>query len=355
MESESVRSEEYLGLIAKLRDMIHDCLKDYVSKDEPLAILDFPDIRNCGDSAIWLGEMAYLRDRFGKRPAYVSRMDDFSPEDLERAMPTGPIFIHGGGNFGDLWDAHQDFRERVIARFPDRQIIQFPQSIHYSSKERVAESARVIGRHKNFVLLVRDEESKQFAEKHFDCQVRLCPDMAFCIGPVQPAQPEFPVLAMLRSDLERAGNADRPANLGVPVEDWITESARRVRISKAFGALSAILALKPAEARLRKLDAAAHNRFRRGIRQISRGRAILTDRLHVHICSLLLGRPHAVLDNKYGKIRRFMAAFSGGSDLSYKATSLDEGIAWARAEADEEPAERLEMEAVRWPVYRGNG
>ena len=87
------------------------------------------------------------------------------------------------------------------------------------------------------------------------------------------------------------------------------------------------------EMRLRKLDAAAHNRFRRGIRQISRGRAIVTDRLHVHICSLLLGRPHAVLDNSYGKFRRFMSAFSGGTDLSYKATSLDDGIAWARRQA----------------------
>ena len=328
-----MRSEQSLDLIAGLKGMIHDCLKDHVSTDEPLAILDFPDIRNCGDSAIWLGEMAYLREQFGKRPAYVSRMDDFSAEDLEQIMPTGPIFIHGGGNFGDLWDAHQDFRERVLERFPDRPIVQFPQSIHYKSQERVQESARAIGRHKNFLLLVRDEESREFAEKHFDCQVRLCPDMAFCIGPVEPAQPQFPVLAMLRSDLEKSIDTDGAANPGIPQEDWISESATSVRVSKAFGATSALLSLKPAEIRLRKLDAAAHNRFRRGIRQISRGRAVVTDRLHVHICSLLLGRPHAVLDNNYGKIRRFMAAFSGGSDLSYKATSLDDGITWARAQA----------------------
>jgi pyruvyl transferase EpsO len=81
------------------------------------------------------------------------------------------------------------------------------------------------------------------------------------------------------------------------------------------------------------LDAVAGQRFRRGTRQLSRGRAIVTDRLHVHIVSLLLGRPHAVLDNSYGKVRNFMAAFSGGSDLSYLATSLDDGIAWAREQA----------------------
>jgi pyruvyl transferase EpsO len=316
-----------------LQARIHQCLRGHIAADEPLAILDFPDIRNCGDSAIWLGEMAYLKARYGKRPAYVSRMDDFSAEELRRVMPSGPIFIHGGGNFGDIWGAHQDFRERVLERFPDRPVIQFPQSIHYHSPERIEQSARAIGRHGKFTLMVRDEDSKSFAEKHFDCAVVLCPDMAFAIGPVEPSPAEFPVLAMLRADREKAGEADLSAWPGLPVEDWISESAGSVRASKALGAASALLSLRPAEVRLAKLDAAAHNRFRRGIRQISRGQALVTDRLHVHICSLLIGRPHAVLDNSYGKVRRFMAAFSGGTDLSYQAASLDDGVAWAHHQA----------------------
>ncbi|MGO7515610.1 polysaccharide pyruvyl transferase family protein, partial [Rhizobium ruizarguesonis] len=76
-------------------------------------------------------EIGHLKDRFGKRPDYVSRLYDFSADDLKRRVPTGPIFIHGGGNFGDIWVAQQDFREAIMERFPDRQIIQFPQSIHY--------------------------------------------------------------------------------------------------------------------------------------------------------------------------------------------------------------------------------
>lgn len=327
-------TESRLALIANLQESIHACLKGHITPDEPLAILDFPDIRNCGDSAIWLGEMAYLANRHGKRPAYVSRMDDFSAEQLKRAVPAGPIFIHGGGNFGDIWGAHQDFREHVLDVFPDRPVIQFPQSIHYQSPSRIEQSARAIGRHGNFTLLVRDEESRAFAEKHFDCTVTLCPDMAFAIGPVEPAPAIVPVLAMLRADREKAGDADLSRWPGLPVEDWISESPRSVRASKAFGAASALLSLKPAELRLAKLDAAAHNRFRRGIRQISRGQAIVTDRLHVHICSLLIGRPHAVLDNSYGKVRRFMAAFSGGTDLSYRAASLDDGVAWAQQAAE---------------------
>ena len=327
-----MQSQSTLTLIARMKGMIDDCLSDRLVDDEPLAVLDFPDIRNCGDSAIWLGEMTYLRNH-GKRPAYVSRMRDLSPEALERAVPDGPIFIHGGGNFGDLWVTHQDFREHVLERFPHRRIIQFPQSIHYRSPVRAEQTARAIGRHRNFLLLVRDEESRDFAEKHFDCEVRLCPDMAFWIGAVEPDAAEFPVLAMLRADLEKAGEVDRSAYPDLPIEDWITESVRRVRLSKAAGAASALLSLKPAEIRLRKLDAAAHNRFRRGIRQISRGETIVTDRLHVHICSILIGRPHAVLDNSYGKIGRFMAAFSGGTELAYRASSLDDGLEWALGRA----------------------
>ncbi|HET8634555.1 MAG TPA: polysaccharide pyruvyl transferase family protein [Gemmatimonadales bacterium] len=326
--------ESRTALLAGLKGQIHACLKDLVPADAPVAILDFPDYRNVGDSAIWLGEVAYLRDQYGKLPAYVSRINDFSARDLDRVMPEGPILLQGGGNFGDLWVSHQDFREQVLEQCPHRQVIQFPQSIHYKSPARADVTARIIGRHRNFVLLVRDEASKEFAEKHFDCEVRLCPDMACYIGALEPEPAQLPVLAMLRNDQEKMeGRADRSAWADIPVEDWITEPKLPVRAAKLRGILSALL--DPAKRRLRMLDAAAQQRVRRGVRQLSRARAIVTDRLHVHIVSLLLGRPHAVLDNSYGKVRNFVNAFTGGSDLTYLATSLDDGIAWARERANQ--------------------
>jgi pyruvyl transferase EpsO len=323
-----------LDLIAHLKGKIHECLKDCVSTGGPLAMLDFPDIRNCGDSAIWLGEMAYLTERCNTRPAYTSRMHDFSAGELESVMPDGPIFLHGGGNFGDVWPAHQDFRERVLERFPGRRIIQLPQSIHYGSPQRAEMTARVIDRHGNFLLLVRDEESKQYAEEHFSCEVRLCPDMAFGVGPLRPsAAVQFPVLAMLRADKEKASPYDLSAYPDLPVEDWITESRTPVRVARAVAAAKAAVALKPERIKLAAFDAAAQTRVQRGVRQLSRGKAIVTDRLHVHILSLLLGRPHAVLDNSYGKVRRFMRAFSGGTGLTHLAAGIDDAVAWARLEA----------------------
>lgn len=319
-------------LIARLDGMIHDALKPHVDADAPLAMLDFPDYRNCGDSAIWLGQMSALQRHFGKRPAYVSRMHDFSAEDLERRVPEGPIFLTGGGNFGDIWVAHQDFREMLLKRFPNRKIVQLPQSIHYASAERVEQSKRAIGAHPDFTIMVRDAESKAFVEDNFDCAVQLCPDMAFAIGQL-PARPsEIPLLAMMREDPEKAGADQEWPYPDIPKEDWIKERYSKVRLAKLIGAASSLFT--PQERALRILDAAAHQRFERGISHISRGAVLVTDRLHVHICSVLLDRPHAVLDNSYGKIRRFMNAFYDGADLAYRADSLEDAVAWARAQAE---------------------
>ncbi|RCW76031.1 polysaccharide pyruvyl transferase family protein [Pseudorhodoferax soli] len=323
-------SREY---IAAMQGKIHDVLGPLIGK-APMAIVDFPDIRNVGDSAIWLGEIAYLKQHYHKSPDYVSKIEDFSDRQLERKVPQGPIFIHGGGNFGDIWVSHQNFRERILKRWPDRLIVQFPQSIHYDSDARVEESARVIAKHKNFVLLVRDQESLEFARKRFDCEVKLCPDMAFCIGTLDAMPPpSIPLLAMLREDKEKVASRDGTAELDCPVEDWIKEPKLPVRWAKTLGTMAAISTLDRIAMRKSMFDAAAAQRFGRGTRQLARARAIVTDRLHVHIVSLLMGKPHAVLDNSYGKITRFMDAFPGGMDLTYRARSLQDGMQWAREQA----------------------
>lgn len=319
-------------LLARLDGMIHEALGPTIRPGAPIAILDFPDIRNCGDSAIWLGEMAWLAKRFGAEPAYVCREHDFSKAALMDAAPEGPIFIHGGGNFGDIWPGKQDFREHVLDCFPDREIIQFPQSIHFMAQDRIARTARAIARHGRFRLFVRDRRSLDFARRHFDCEAHLCPDMAFAIGPVTARRARMPVLAMLRNDQEKA-DIGPWAYPDMAREDWVTENRYKVKATKLVAAIGAGLAPR-AYRKFRFLDAAAHQRFRRGIRQIERGRVLVTDRLHVHICATLLGRPHAVLDNNYGKISGLMDSFYPGQNhLAERTDSLDKAVAWARARA----------------------
>ena len=303
--------------------------------DEPYALVDFPNHSNVGDSAIWAGEMAYLRRYAPQPPAYVCSIPDFSMDELLERCPTGPIFIHGGGNFGDIWLPHQEFRNQLLERTKGRQLIQLPQSIHFSSMEKLEEVARLIEAHGSFTLFVRDQESYDLARRHFQCETILCPDMAFFIGPIpRPRRPDIDVLCLLRTDIERVELASQ-GDLGadVRVRDWLGEPKAELHLARAWGGASALATHGPQATRFGVYKAAADLRVRRGTRLLASGRAIVTDRLHTHILSLLLGIPHAVLDNSYGKVGRFISCWTNPSSLVHRSTSFDSALSWARAQA----------------------
>ena len=144
--------------------------------------------------------MAYLRRYWQRDPSYVSEHDvDWTA--LAKAVPNGPIMLHGGGNFGDIWPKMQHFREEVLTRYPGRTVIQLPQSIQFNDQSNLRRAAKAIARHKSFVLLVRDQVSHDVATNNFDCVVQLCPDMAFCLGNfAQPTTPTHSTVFLLRTD-----------------------------------------------------------------------------------------------------------------------------------------------------------
>jgi pyruvyl transferase EpsO len=62
---------------------------------------------------------------------------------------------------------------------------------------------------------------------------------------------------------------------------------------------------------------------------------VITDRLHGHILCTLLGIPHVVLDNSYGKIQGFLESFTGECELVRRAESPAEALEMAREFASE--------------------
>lgn len=300
------------AVIRDLQRKIRETIHPVIPLDGRLALVDFPNYSNVGDSAIWLGTIRYLFSLYKIRPTYVSTLDAFSGDELNRVLSTGPIFLQGGGNFGDLWPHHQDFREMILRQYRDRPVVQLPQSIHFQSEERLKRAADIINAHPNFTLFVRDEPSYELAVQWFTCKVRLCPDMAFYLGrQPRPIARRAALLCLLRTDSESAV-ATVPAQ-GC-VQDWLDEpadTAAKVR-KKSIAYLpligfSAIMAGGRRELYYRRLAGA---RVRRGIKQLSGFRYVISDRLHVHILCTLLGIPHTVLDNSYGKVGRFHKAWT---------------------------------------------
>ena len=155
-----------------------------------VALLDFPYHANSGDSAIWLGEVSLL-EALGIEIVYICALRDCEIADIETALSPYPnshvaIMLHGGGNFGDLWNVHQEHRNRVLAEQPNRRIRAFPQTFGFNMEKptpmfRATQAA--IAAHHDVELVVRDAMSYKWCLESFPgTPVKLLPDAAFMIG-----------------------------------------------------------------------------------------------------------------------------------------------------------------------------
>ncbi len=322
--------------INKFLDLINSTLAPLISKSSSVALFDFPDHSNVGDSAIWLGEVFYL---INKLKIKIIAVDNSSL--IHRPLPKLPadsvILIQGGGNFGDLYPRHQALREALITHYVDRRVIQLPQSIYFQDQAKKAECRKIFNSHRDFHLLVRDHVSLAQAQELHDGPSYLCPDMALCLGPRQrPVAPRYDIVCLLRTDKEKATEnvSESQKSASVLTVDWPEKPESRLeKIVDRIDTLHAnyprwtktLFRLKhPFYHRLAK------ERMLRGETLLSSGKVVVTDRLHGHIMCTLLDLPHVVLDNSYRKIRNFRDAWGTGGNKCLAASTLGDAMHKAR-------------------------
>ncbi len=309
-----------------------------------VALIDCPLHPNPGDSAIYLGELAILK-RVGAR--IVARQDDrtFDVEELKRLDDDVVLVFHGGGNFGDLYVEHDNARLALLEAFPNRTILQMPQSILYRDESNLEAMRNAAAAARDFTILTRDRQSFEFADAHFDCTVRLTPDAVFALG-TRPRMGESQqdVFALSRGDAERTKTDLETAVLARGLEplDWIEFDAPRwVRAAVTVNQRSwqhwreagPRLATFERRLGLRQRAVCVHH-MNRGLRMLARGRAVVTDRLHALILCEIQGIPVAAYDSGYGKISSLWSTWMSESSLSAIYDSAEEAVAAAIDLAD---------------------
>lgn len=332
------------ALVLRLRGEAIARVRAHVEPGARVALIDFPNHGNVGDSAIWLGETEILRE-LGATVVYTCETEGYREEALRRALrPGDAILIHGGGNFGDDWPGYQELRERIVAAFPQHRIVQLPQSINFSHAENLDRARSVFASHSDLVLLCRDEGSLELARRKFPTAIsELSPDGAFALGPLPRRPPTMPVLWLSRTDRERRGDRLVPGGGSQHVvSDWLAEGAGDDGWSPVYGGLRWFSRQvgarvtrrrrvpRPAVAAAGRLHARlAALRVRHGLGLLGSAQVVVTDRLHAHILCLLLGVPHVVVDTGYGKIERFVSAWTTEADGVRIAHDADEARALA--------------------------
>ncbi|MGQ2965482.1 polysaccharide pyruvyl transferase family protein [Methylophilus sp.] len=307
---------------------LEEILGLFVNSGDHYALIDFPDHSNVGDSAIWLGEVILLKRLTGNLPSYVSDLHSFDADELLAKLPEGVIFIHGGGNFGDLWPQHQVFRENIVSLFPDRRIIQLPQSIHFLDSNNLHRAVKIFNHHPDFHLLVRDQKSYDFAALNFKSSLILSPDCAFGLGVQARLRTDSRHLYLLRTDDEKnqsySWNELMLDNKHSVTCDWLDDGKFFKWKAAALAVIDGITTCFKLGFKFHYFQAKAKIRVKRGLRILSKGQVVITDRLHAHILSVLLNTPHYVLDNSYGKISAYIECWTKDYPLLKQIHSLAE-------------------------------
>jgi exopolysaccharide biosynthesis protein PssK len=343
-------------LTGRLRRELDGALAEALGGQPEVALAIFPNHWNLGDTAVWAGQRAALA-RLGVRVAYVCDFRTYRRDDLERALPEGPILLSGGGNFGDVYPREQGLRERILDDFSDRTVVQLPQSVWFRSEGHLDAMRRRCDRSRRLVMLVRDRHSLELMRARFDLPARLAPDMAFGLPGLRLRRrpPVTDQLWLLRRDIEANDRAARRAAARLAngaLRDWTRPGLGHVRLHLPEYAraqwLSWRLRRVPshlARARAQRIEEPFERlaRLRMGIALslLSTGRVMVTDRLHGHVLALLLGIPNVCVDNHDGKVRHLYETWTAGHPLARWADSLPQARELA-AELLAAPARRPE-------------
>lgn len=300
--------------IERLRAEIEKQLIPLIDSD--YVLWDLPYHTNIGDTLIWQGEWNFLRKLPYKCLGYSScNTCTFPKLSLDTI-----ILLHGGGNFGDLWRDMQEFRLKVIERYPENRIIIFPQSVHYENIFLIKEDARKMAMHEKMVICARDLSSYNILRENFLNKILLLPDMAFCIDldylQKWSVDEKIKTLYVRRLDKEMGCELDKENFISneIDIRDWPSLESPSLRINMYTRLIS--LQQKMREYKMSNrliislVDIMAFKKFRPlmielGVRFISCYHLIYTTRLHVMILSVLLYKRVYFLDNSYGKNSSF--------------------------------------------------
>ena len=291
--------------------------RDIIGHYRRAILVGIGDHSNYGDSAITVGELMAL-NRLGIELIYycnIHTCGNLSEAKKAINKTSEPVVIlsSGGGNFCN-WKEECSLRAQLVKTFRNHEVLVFPQSVDFRNQEEMEKNAEAMNINPNITYLFRDHKSYDIIVKSGLFKYKraiLCPDAAVQIG-IQTFsfEPTHDVLWLKRRDKEKFFKELPlfPANVSVLVSDWIPPGNNSF-ISQKISMLER-----------------SYIRLIHGFRFLSRGKVVVTDRLHGHILSVLLNKPNVLLDNSYQKLKTYHAAWTPGLSNVLVATDVNEAV-----------------------------
>lgn len=298
-------------ICSRLQMIIQEQLTLLINSD--YCYLDLPYHSNIGDTLIWMGTDHFLKDI----PHQCLGQHSIGTFNFRPLPKNAVILLHGGGNFGDMWRKHQNFRLKVIESYPNNRIIILPQTIYYKSDNVFNEDVRRMNRHKDLIICVRDNNSAEQLQQHgYTGQMLTLPDMAFCIDRDMLCDHKSAItkeaLLLLRKDKESpVGSLKTDVTTArIEIKDWPNQK-EAYKAAKKYNRKHT-----DEETDIFFRTSFLPDRINEGVRFVSEYKMIYSTRLHVAILRLLLGLPVKMMDNSYGKNMTFYNTWLKDAELA---------------------------------------
>lgn len=314
---------ELQGRLRELRSRLLT-LGALLPSNRPIVYLDYPLHLNVGDLCLQLGAEQLFSD-LGLRVIARASMFNGAPLLRRRFDPSVTIVLHAGGNLGDLWPGHQDFREAVVAAFPGNRIVVLPQSLHFAERQGFEACMARWVRHPDLHLVLRDRPSYERVAEHLGERAYLAPDLAHGLYERAPFGERAErsgkgTMRLVRQDVEALVLPDHAAAAERHF-DWAqiyTSADRRAyallrRLHRLDSRLPVSLPIYPAWRRF------AERAVARGSDHLCRFAEVDSDRLHGMLMSLLLHRRVRWRESRTGKTSAYVSTWLSdlpGSTLS---------------------------------------
>lgn len=247
---------------------------------------------NLGDQAQTECIIAWIRKNLPRHEIFIATYMNTSPRLLKmirRHIRKNDILLcHSGYHMTDLYNEQSHYL-RIAQLFPDHPLTILPQTIHYQDDSHAQATADILNSHPDCTLLCRDEHSYETARALFNkCRLFLYPDIVTSlIGNIKlPEYSRKGVLFCMRNDKEAFHRPEAIEQLRRKLEEFITTEQTDTTVD-----------IPPGEV-IADRKKILHSTFD----YFSRFQAVVTDRYHGTIFSLIGNTPVIVLNSSDHKL-----------------------------------------------------
>ncbi|OSY88174.1 hypothetical protein WH52_09045 [Tenacibaculum holothuriorum] len=275
------------------------------------------DYGNLGDVAITYAQTRFLKEVLNEYEVVdvpISKTLDGIYQIKKYISKDDIVTTVGGGNFGDLYEQIEFYRQLIVESFPNNKIISFPQTIDFSESKKGQKALRKAikryGKHKDLTFVAREKVSYALMKKLLKNNVILTPDIVMSLDKILPKEERNGVVLCLRKDNEKLLKENEQNKLLEIVKN-------NFEVSKEYDTHIGRnnLTLEERNEELNKIW-----------RNFKEAELVITDRLHGMIFCYITNTPCLVFPNNNHKVKGSLEWIKDRSNIKLVEKFLEDEI-----------------------------